>query len=81
MDEHASALHDPSNCPARIPPRTARTMIKWRNIRSLFSNDERDLQLSLQADTGQARKRLYMKGPMKLINAPIRAARNGGQAG
>ena len=36
-------------------------MIKWENICNRFSHDERDLQLRLQADTGQAGKRLYMK--------------------
>jgi len=37
-------------------------MIKWKNIRNRFSHDDSDLQLKSQADTGQARKRLYMKG-------------------
>jgi hypothetical protein len=36
-------------------------MIKWKNIRNRFSNDDRDLQLKSEADTGQASKRLYMK--------------------
>ena len=61
MDEHASPLYDPSNCPARISLRTARAMIKWINIDNRFSHDDRDLQLKSQADAGQARKRLYMK--------------------
>jgi len=38
-------------------------MIKWKNIRNRFYHDERDLQLSSQAATGQTRKRLYMKSP------------------
>ena len=37
-------------------------MIKWKNIRSRFTHDDRDLQLKSPTDTGQARKRLYMKG-------------------
>ena len=37
-------------------------MIKWKNIRNRFSHDDRDLQLKSPADTGQARKRLYIKG-------------------
>ena len=36
-------------------------MIKLRNIHNRFSYDDRDLQLRSQADTGQERKRLYMK--------------------
>ena len=61
MDERASPLYDRSNCPARISPGTARAMIKWKNIRNRFSNDDRDLQLKLSRDTGQTPKRLYMK--------------------
>jgi hypothetical protein len=36
-------------------------MIRWKNIRNRFSHDDRDLQLKSPTDTGQARKRLYMK--------------------
>ncbi len=36
-------------------------MIKWKNIRNRFSHDDRDLQPRSRADTGQTRKRLYMK--------------------
>jgi hypothetical protein len=36
-------------------------MIKLKNIRNRFSNDDRDLHPKSQADTGQTRKRLYMK--------------------
>jgi hypothetical protein len=36
-------------------------MINGKNIRNRFSNDDRDLQLKSEADTGQASKRLYMK--------------------
>ena len=36
-------------------------MINLKNIRNRFSNDESDLQLKSPTDTGQARKRLYMK--------------------
>jgi hypothetical protein len=61
MDERASPLHDPSNCPARISLRTARAMINWKNILDRFSHDDRDLQLTSPRDTGQARKRLYKK--------------------
>jgi len=61
VDERASPLYDASNCPARISLRTARAMIKWKNIRNHFSHDERDLQLRQQAATGQTRKLLYMK--------------------
>ncbi len=37
-------------------------MIKLKNIRNRFSHDDRDLQLKSPTDTGQARKRLYIKG-------------------
>jgi hypothetical protein len=37
-------------------------MIKLKNILGRFSHDDWDLQLTSPADTGQARKRLYMKG-------------------
>src|SRR4029079_4399442 len=33
-----------------------------KNIRNRFSHDDRDLQLRSRADTGQALKRLYIKG-------------------
>jgi hypothetical protein len=36
-------------------------MIKRKNIRNLFYHDDKDLQLTSQADAGQARKRQYMK--------------------
>jgi hypothetical protein len=36
-------------------------MIKFKNIRNRFTHDDRDLQLKSPTDTGQARKRLYMK--------------------
>jgi hypothetical protein len=36
-------------------------MIRWKNIRNRFSHGEKDLQLRSQPDTGQVRKRLYMK--------------------
>jgi len=36
-------------------------MIKWKNISNRFPHDDRDLQPRSQADTGQARERLYMK--------------------
>ena len=36
-------------------------MINWKNIHNRFSHDDRDLQLKSPTDTGQARKRLYMK--------------------
>jgi hypothetical protein len=36
-------------------------MIKLKNIHNRFSHDDRDLQLKLLRDTGQAWKRLYMK--------------------
>jgi 3D (Asp-Asp-Asp) domain-containing protein len=35
---------------------------KLENIRNRFSHDDRDLQLRAQADAGQTRKRLYIKG-------------------
>src|SRR5436309_15549910 len=61
VDECASPLYDASNCPARISLRTARAMIKWKNIRNRFCHDDSNLQLRSEADTGQARKPLYMK--------------------
>ena len=36
-------------------------MTNLKNIRNRFSHDDRDLQLRSQADTGQTRKRLYIK--------------------
>jgi hypothetical protein len=36
-------------------------MTSWKNICNRFSQSERDLQLKLLRNTGQARKRLYMK--------------------
>ena len=42
--------------------RTARAMINLKNIRNRFSHDDRDLHLKSPTDTGQARKRLYIKG-------------------
>src|SRR5882762_10269012 len=47
---------------ARISLRTARAMIKWKNIRNRLSHGDRNLQLGSPCDAGQARKRLYMKG-------------------
>jgi hypothetical protein len=37
-------------------------MIKLKNIRNRFTHDDRDLQLKSPTHTGQARKRLYIKG-------------------
>ena len=62
MDERASPFYDPSNCPTRISIRTARAMINWKNICNRLSHDDRDLQPKSPTDSGQARKRLYMKG-------------------
>jgi hypothetical protein len=38
-------------------------MINCKNIRNRFSHDDSDLELKSPTDAGQARKRLYMKGP------------------
>ena len=37
-------------------------MINLKNIRNRFTHDDRDLQPKSQTHTGQARKRLYIKG-------------------
>jgi hypothetical protein len=55
-------------------------MIKWKNINNRFSHDDRDLQLRIAGRHWTNTETAIHEEPMKMINAPIRAARWGGRA-
>jgi hypothetical protein len=56
-------------------------MINLKNIRNRFSHDDRDLHLKSPDRHWTSTETAVHEGPMKLIDAPIRAARWGGRAG
>jgi hypothetical protein len=55
-------------------------MIKRKNIRNRFSHDDRGLTAEIAGGHWTNTETAVHEEPMKLINAPIRAARWGGRA-
>ena len=80
MDEHTSPLYDPASCAARILVKTGRAVINVENIRNRFFHNDRHLYLGITVRSWTNIETAVHEQPMKLINAPIRAARWGGRA-